>query len=176
MAVTKVTYAADEAIVTTNWEGIATGIYASLPLVTNVSNLYVDGLVGGQVDLSTVTAGPIVAGESFDIYLSARFDAGVATSWTGGIDTAFTDNDGSITADTEFNPLNLILLASVAVEATTPDVEQGYNWGPVSVAGAFGGIMPQNWMLVGHNNTAATTKVATSTFIVNFVGITYTTA
>ncbi len=176
MAVTKVTYASDEAIVTTNWEGLATNDWATLPLVTNVVNLYVDVLIGGQVDLSTVTGGPVVAGESFDISVAGRFDTGVATSWSGGIDTALTDNDSSLTEDTEFTPLNLKLLTSVAVEATAPDVEQGYNWGPESVAGAFGGVMPQQWMLVGHNNTAASTKTSTSTFIVNLVGITYTTA
>ncbi|MEE8208040.1 MAG: hypothetical protein V3T88_03675 [Nitrosomonadaceae bacterium] len=173
MAVTKTTYSADAAIVATNWESLVADDWATLPNVDNTSNLYIDMLVGGQIDLDTTT-GTITAGESFDIYVAARFDKDVTTSYTGGIDTAFTAGDSSITADTEFNPLNLIFLTSVSVEATTPDVSQGYNWGPVSIAAAFGGILPQHFMLVGHNNTGATTTAATSTTIINTVGITYT--
>jgi hypothetical protein len=173
MAGTTVTYATDEAITATNWESLAADAWATLPEVDNTTNKYMDVLVGGQIDLDTTT-GTIAAGETFDIYISAVYDKDVATSWTGGIDAAFNDNDNTLTADTEFNALNLILLAVVSVEATAPDVSQGYNWGPVSVASAFGGIVPQKWMLVGHNNTGATTTAATSTTVVNAVGITYT--
>lgn len=175
MAVTKITYAADAAITASNWESLATDDWATLPAVDNTSNLYVDVLVGGQIDLDTTT-GTIAAGESFDIYVAALFDKDTASSYTGGIDTSFTENDNTLTEDTEFNPLNLLFLTSVRVEETAPDVSQGYNWGPVSVATAFGGRMPQKWMLVGHNNTGATTTAATSTTIINYVGITYTTA
>lgn len=175
MAVTNITYAADAAIVATNWESLVADDWATLPAVDNTSNLFVDVSVGGQIDLDTTT-GTIAAGESFDIYVSAQFDYDTASSYNGGIDTAFTANDATITADTEFNPLNLILLTSVKVEATTPDVSQGYNWFVGSLAQAFGGIMPKRWMLVGHNNTGATTTAATSTTIINYNGITYTTA
>ena len=175
MAESKITYAADAAIVATNWESLATQDWASLPSVSNATNLYMDVAVGGQIDLDTTT-GTIAAGESFDIYVAARFDNDVATSYNGGIDTAFGENDSTLTEDTEFNPLNLIFLTSVAVEATTPDVSQGYNWYVGSLAAAFGGVIPKNWMLVGHNNTGATTTAATSTTIINYNGITYTSA
>lgn len=175
MAVTKITYAADAAIVATNWESLAADGYASLPAVDNTTNLFIDVSVGGQIDLDTTT-GIIVAGESFDIYVAAQFDYDTASSYNSGIDTGLTANDSTLTADTDFNPLNLIFLTSVAVEATTPDVSQGYNWFVGSVAQAFGGIMPKRWMLVGHNNTGATTTATVSTTIINYNGITYTTA
>ena len=175
MATLSLNYAADAAITATNWESLAADDWASLPSVDNTSNLYVDVLVGGQIDLDTTT-GTLAAGESFDIYVAALFDKDTASSLTGGIDTAFTANDSTLTADTEFNPLNLIPLVSVRVEETSPDVSQGYNWGPVSVAAAFGGVLPQIWCLVGHNNTGGTTTAATSTTIVNYVGIKYTSA
>lgn len=173
MAVTTVTYAADAAVTATNWESLVADDWASLPDIDNTSNNYIDILIGGQIDLDTTT-GTIAAGESFDIYVAARYDKDVTTSYTGGIDTAFGANDSTLTEDTEFTPLNLIFLTSVSVEATSPDVSQGYNWGPVSVAQVFGGILPQHVMLVGHNNTGATTTAATSTTAVNYVGITYT--
>lgn len=167
-----ITYAADAAIVASNWESLAADAWATLPAYSNASN-YVDLLVGGQIDLDTTT-GTIAAGESFDIYIAARFDNDVTTSYTGGIDTAFGANDSSLTEDTEFTPLNLIPFWTVNVEATAPDVSQGYNWGPIAVAPFFGGILPQDFILVGHNATGATTTAATSTTVINVVGIQYT--
>ena len=175
MTTLKIAYASDEAIVATNWESLAADAWATLPLVDNTTNLYVDALIGGQMDLDTTT-GVIVAGESFDIYMAALFDKDVASSYTGGINTAFTADDNSLTADVEFTDLNLKFLTSVSVEATTPDVSQGYNWGPLSVAALFGGLLPQKYILVGHNNTGGTTTAATSTTIVNLVGVHYTNA
>lgn len=175
MTTTNIKYADDAAIVATNWESLAAADWATLPAVDNSSNLYVDVSVGGQIDLDTTT-GTLTAGESFDIYVAAQFDYDTASSYNGGIDTSFTANDATIAEDVEFNPLNLIFLTSVAVEATTPDVSQGYNWFVGSLAQAFGGIMPKRWMLVGHNNTGGTTTAATSTTIINYNGITYTSA
>lgn len=175
MAVTKITYSSNNSVVASNWESLAADAWATLPDVDNTTNLFVDVLVGGQIDLDTTT-GVIAAGESFDIYVAARFDKDVTTSYTGGIDTAFGANDNTLTTDVEFNNLNLIFLTSVAVEATTPDVSQGYNWGPISLAQCFGGHLPQHWILVGHNNTGGTSTAATSTTAVNYVGITYTSA
>ena len=176
MTTLKIAYAADEAIVATNLDSLASDDWATLPEVDNTVNLYVDGLVGGQINFDTAT-GTIVAGDSVDIYVSALYDKDTSTTGTGGIDTAFAANDTTIAADVEFNPLNLKLIAVIKPEATTPDTEQGYNWGPVSVAAAFGGLMPQKWFLAVHNNsTDAVLKAATSTHAANFVGITYTNA
>ena len=175
MATVKIAYAADIAITATNWESLAADGWATLPIYDNTSNLYIDVLVGGQIDLDTTT-GTLASGESFDIYVSATYDKDTTTTITGGIDSAFDQNDSTLTQDTEFNPLNLILLTSVLVEDTSPDVSQGYNWGPCSIARMFGGVMPQKFALVGHNNTGGTTTAATSTTAVNSVGITYTVA
>jgi len=172
--VTNITYAADSAIVATNWDALASSAWATLPAFDNTTTLYVDVLVGGKIHFDTVT-GTILAADSFDIYVSARYDDDVTTSYTGGIDALFGANDSSLTEDTEFTPLNLIFLTSVKPEATTADTEQSYNFGPYSIARLFGGIMPQNFILVGHNNSNdAVLKAATSDHIVNVVGITYT--
>ena len=121
MAVTKITYAADAAIVATNWDALASDDWATLPAFNNASTLYVDVLVGGKIHFDTAT-GTILAADSVDIYVAALFDKDVASSYTGGIDTLFTANDATIAADVEFNPLNLKLLAVVNPEATTADL------------------------------------------------------
>ena len=172
--VTNITYASDAAIVATNWDALASDDWATLPAFDNTSTLYVDVLVGGKIHFDTAT-GVILAADSFDIYVAALYDKDVASSYTGGIDTAFTANDATIAADVEFNALNLKFLAIVKPEVTSPDTEQSYNWGPYSIAGLFGGLMPQKFILVGHNNSNdAVLAAATSDHVVNVVGITYT--
>ncbi len=171
---TNIKYAADSAIVATNWDGLVSGDWATLPAFDNTSNLYVDVLVGGKIHFDT-DVGIILAADSFDIYLAALYDKDIASSYTGGIDLAFLEDDNTITADIEFNPLNLIFLTSVKPEVTTPDTEQSYNWGPYSVASRFDGIMPQKFILVGHNNSNdADLEVATTDHVVNAVGVTFT--
>lgn len=169
MAETKITYAADSAITVTQWESLGADAWATSSNVDNTSNLYIDMLVGGEIAASATT---IAAGESFDIYVAARYDKDTTTSYGGGIGTAFAAGAAE-TADTDFNPLNLRLLTSVSVEATAPDTTQDYMWGPVSVAEHFGGILPQHFILVLHNNTGS---AMTTGNVVNSVGITYTSA
>ena len=170
---TQIVYAADEAIVATNFDALASGAWATLPAFDNTTNRYIDVLIGGKIHFDTVT-GTILAADSFDLYLAALYDKDVASSYTGGIDTAFTANDASLTADVEFNPLILKSLTSVKPEVTAPDTEQSYNWGPFAVASLFGGIMPQKFIIVGHNKSNdAVLKAATSDHVVNAVGITF---
>ena len=170
MAVVTQTYAADAAIAVTTWESLAAAAWATSAAFDNTGTNYIDVLVGGAIAGDTVT-GAISAGETFNIYVAARYDKD-AVSYTGGIGTTLGAADSSLTEDTEFTPLNLKLLATVSVEATAPDVDQDYNWGPVSVAAAFGGVVPQNFILLLENNTGATT--GSSGMVVNAVGITYT--
>jgi len=170
MAVTKITYSADAAIAVTEWDTtLAAGQYATSAIVDNTSNLYVDMLVGGILELDATT--PVV-GDTMDIYISAQYDTDTATTMTGGIDALF-DAATEEAVDVAFVKANLILLTSVSVEATTPANAQGYNWGPIGVAQFFGGVMPQKFFLTLHNNTAGTMAAGP---VVNSVGITYTTA
>lgn len=171
MATTSIAYTADETVSTTAMNSLAPDDWASLAAVDNTSNLHVDGLIGGIVAMSATT---LAAGESVDLYLSALHDNDTATTYTGGLGTALTAADSTLAEDTEFTPLNLIFLTSVSVEATTPDTTQNYNWGPIAVAQAFGGHLPQKFMIMVHNNTGS--ALAASGHTVNFVGIKYTSA
>ena len=180
MAILTTTYAADAAIVVTSWDSLAAGLYATSALYTNSSN-YVDVLVGGTIDTAGTSA---VLGDTYEIYVSASWDDDVASNLGGGIDTGFGPGDATITVDTEFVPSNMKLLTVVDFETVAAEdfgqvghlvavtTSQGYHWGPVSIASAFGGVVPQTFMLVLHNDGASALSATGN--VVNAVGIQYT--
>lgn len=160
-------YAPDAAIVVTAWDALAADDWASSANFDNTSTLYNDLLVGGEI---AATLGTLAAGEQFEIYVAARYDKDLATSYGGGLGTALGAGDSTLTEDVEFTPLNLKLLTVVAIEDTTPNTTQDYMWGPESVAALFGGTMPQHFILMIHNATGSATGTGN---IVNAVGVTF---
>jgi len=167
--VVTITYAADEAITVTTWHSLAADDWATSSMFDNTSNNYVDVLVGGGMSIAGTSW---AAGDTWEVYVSARYDTDTV-SYTGGIGTTFDASDSILTEDTEFIPTNLRLLDVGNVEATAPTTDQVYNWGPLSVAAAFGGILPQKFILVLHNNSAAG-AMDSDEMVCNAVGITYT--
>ncbi len=167
MAETKITYGSDVALAVTEWDAtLAAGEFATSAIFDNTTSLFMDVLLGGLLELDAAT--PVV-GDTMDIYIVGQY-SGTATDMTGAIDALLNAATEEV-EDTAFVKANLILLASVAVEATTPATAQGYHWGPVGVAQFFGGVLPQRFMLILHNNTAGTMAAGPD---VNTVGITYT--
>lgn len=166
---TNITYSADNGIAVTAWDSLAADDWASSADVDNTTDLFLDMLVGGELAASATTLG---AGESFDIYVTARYDKDLASSYGGGLGTALTAADSTLQLDVEFNPENFIFFATVGIENTAPDTTQDYMWGPRSVAAAFGGILPQHYMFVLHNNTGSAMGTGN---VMNGVGITFTT-
>ncbi len=168
MAVTLITYAADEALAVTEWDAtLAAGQTATSAIYSNTSNLYIDVLIGGILELDATT--PAV-GDTMDIYIAGQYDTDTATDMGAGLDALFVATDENV-ADTEFVLANLTLVTSVAVQATSTFGDAGFHWGPIGVAQFFGGIMPKAFMLLLHNNTAGTMAAGPD---VNIVGITYT--
>ncbi len=168
MAETKIKYGSDVALAVTEWDAtLAAGEFATSAIFDNTTSLFMDVLVGGVLELDATTP---VAGDTMDIYVVGQY-SGTATDMTGAID-ALLNAETEEVEDTAFVKANLTLLASVSVEATIPATAQGYHWGPVGVAQFFGGLMPQRFMLILHNNTAGTMAAGPD---VNTVGITYTT-
>ena len=125
--------------------------------------------MGGTIDTAGTSA---VLGDTYEIYVSASWDDDVASNLGGGIDTGFGPGDATITVDTEFVPSNMKLLTVVDFETVAVTTSQGYHWGPVSIASAFGGVVPQTFMLVLHNDGASALSATGN--VVNAVGIQYT--
>lgn len=166
MTTINIAYAPFATIAVTAWTTtLAAGEYASSAIVDNTSNLYVDALVGGSVE----TGASHTAGDTFDLYVYANYDTGTSTDLTGGIDALFAGADQEETEGTDFIVENLIHLATVVADGAN----NGYHFGPFSIAAAFGGTLPPKWGIVGHNNgTGALGSAGT----LGYVGVEYTNA
>lgn len=160
MATTTISYAATASITLTQ-TSLTNGSYRQSTAVDNSSNKYVDALVGGSVQAGTSPT----SGGTLDFFVYAERDDGGGTSqYTAGC----SGSDAAYTADGEED--ELFSLYSVTVDATS---DQDYEWGPVSVAQAFGGVMPRKWGVVLKNSSGVTTNATGTNNEVRFAGIKY---
>lgn len=165
--VTNITYTTDTALAVTAWgTSLVAGDWATSAIFDNTTTKFIDVLVGGVLELDATTP---VAGNTLDLYVCGQYSE-TSTDMTGAID-ALLGAAGEEVEDIAFVKANLKFLQAVNVEADTPATAQGYHWGPLSIAGLFGGIMPKRFMLLLHNNTAGTLAAGSD---VNVTGITYT--
>jgi hypothetical protein len=171
MAVTKIKYGADVPVAVTAWDtSLTTGLSATSAIVDNTSNLFMDLLVGGIIELGATT--PVV-GNTLDIYIGALYDKDTTTTPGGGIDSLMDVGTPAIeTEDVDFVRSNLILFKSIGIELAVPATAQGYQFSPQGCAQFFGGILPQKIFFLLHNNTAGTLVAGSA---LNSVGITYET-
>lgn len=106
------------------------------------TDLAIDALIGGLVTTGTTST----AGKQIEIWAFGSFDgagSGGFSGSAGAADAAFTPDEKT----------NLKLLAIIPVGGTA---NKGYRWGPLSVAQAFGGVLPVQWgVYVVHNTGGA---------------------
>lgn len=134
-----VTYSgASGTAITFTLANLGNGSWRQSTAVNNTSNLYDDALVGGSVQTGTSPT----AGGTIDIYAYGQYDG--STEFTAGA----SGTDGAYTADGEESQFKRV--ATITVDG---DSNIDYEWGPVSIAAVFGGVLPQRWGLVAENNT-----------------------
>lgn len=98
----------------------------------------IDAHVGGLVTTGTTPT----ANKQIEIWAYGSYDGGTTYN------DAITGTDGNVTLITKSL---LRLLTIIPITATS---NQGYRWGPFSVAQAFGGILPSKWGIYVVHNTA----------------------
>lgn len=136
MADLKQAFGASTAI-TITLASLASGSARQSAVVDNASNLFLDVMVNLSVKLASGSPG----GErTVYVYVYGSEDG-----------TNYTDNaTGSDAAITMRSPTNLRPLGII----NTPDSGAlTYKSGPMSVAAAFGGVIPRKWGIVVVNNT-----------------------
>ena len=135
---------------------LAAGAITSTAIVGPLSAS--DILVGG---FASISSGTIVAGDTINVYVTAQY-SDTATDMGGGINAGLAA-DTLIVDETDFMKNNLTLLSVISLEAGA--VFQDYHWGPVSVASAFGGVLPENVMFVYENSSAGATDDITIDYV-----------
>lgn len=110
--------------------------------VDNTTDLALDCLVGGLIETGTVSGNKQVL-----IYVAGSVDGGTTYSGKSGANAIGASDAGFTRAD----PTDLKLIGILP----TPTSSLVYSFGPYSVAQAFGGNMPDHWVLVVFNDTGA---------------------
>jgi hypothetical protein len=123
--------------------------------VDNSSNLFVDAHVGGFIRANS--SGTSSTGY-FNIYVYASVDGGTTYS------DAATGSDASHTLNN-----NAFLLGVVELNANSETAE----FGPFSIATAFGGIIPMNWGVIVENRSGAALDSTGSNHEVHYRGVQY---
>lgn len=109
--------------------------------VDNSSNLYLDYLVSGKITTGT---SPTTA-RSIQVWAVGSWDG---TNWPDVFDG--TESAETITSANHKNSV-CRFLAEMATDATS---DRTYHFGPVSIASAFGGVMPKSFVVFVTHNTA----------------------
>lgn len=143
------------ATITITAASLGNGSARASTALDNSTNLYIDAQVGGKIKTSgasTETTG------SCTIYAYASVDGG--TTYT----EAATGTDAAITLTAPTNAIPIGVVNTVA-NATT------YNFGPFSVAKAFGGVLPRNWGIILVNNAGSALDATGGSFDFQYRGV-----
>ncbi len=138
MTTTKLSYPATAVAVIWTPESLADGSFDFSAEVSNRTNLDLDHIIGGTIKAGTTPT----LNNTIDIYIAATFDGGA--TFSAGV----SGSDGGTPGAAEEG--QLILVKVIKVDATTA---HEYEFGPISIASLFGGIMPSGWCIGCQNNS-----------------------
>lgn len=131
--------------------------------VDNTSNEYIDALVSGSIQIGAPSADGTI-----EVYAYASLDGSIYSGGLGSSDAGITWGTTGSTSVHGYAQLKLLEILDVDDTDDSEDVE----WGPVSVAAAFGGVLPPYWGVVFKNNTGASLNATGTNNALKYVGIT----
>lgn len=128
--------------------------------ITNVTNKFIDALVGGVIRVGTT---PTVNTQILVYAWGVLNDTPTRPDGFGAVDAA-----RSITS-VGVGKGYLRLLTALDVDATTTD--RDYPFAGLSVANAFGGVMPIRWGIWIAHNTVAALNATAGNHVLSYQGI-----
>jgi len=169
MATIKPSYATPVAIACTV-ANLADGGYRESDYVDNSTNLYMDAHVGGKIQVGTVTTDGQIEIWAYGSWDGVDYSGGLAgvnetVTWSATPTPASASAEG-------YNQLKLLGVVSV----DTTDDDNDIEFGPFTVAPAFGGIMPEKWGIVVKNSTGVALHATGTNNSIKYRGISYTAA
>lgn len=138
MSLIKSVYGTNGQAITCTLASLADGSARSSAVIDNTSNLFLDALV--QVKVKSNASGVASTGW-VEIYAYGTVDGG----------TTYPEGAGTDTGVTLTVPPNVRLIGVLNVVATSTT----YASEPMSVAAAFGGVLPDHWGIIIVNHSSA---------------------
>lgn len=137
--------AASGTALTITLDSLATDGARQSTVIDNSSNLFLDALV--QVTIVTPAAGTIASSKAVYIYAYGALEAASPEYPSDGTALTGSDAAATLTDPTNMKPIGVIVVAALS---------KTYRSNPMSVAAAFGGILPPKWGIVVLNKTNVT--------------------
>lgn len=129
-------------------------------VVDNTGTLAIDYLVGGKIRAG---AGTPIAGQ-IEVWAAGSYDGTTFAGIVGAGDAALTL--------TNEKP-RMSLLDIIAVDTTASHT---YEFGPKSIAQAFGGVVPKKWGVFVTHNMSATLSATAADHEIKYTAINFTSA
>lgn len=146
---------------------LADGSWRASTSIDNGTDKFLDAMLGGKVTTGTSPT----ANTNIYIYAYGTWDGG--TTFTGGISGTDATWSTNASPDTNEGIVAKRLLETIQV---TADSDEAYDFGPVSVASAFGGVLPDHWGIVVRNETGVAFNATAGNHAYKFQGVKYDTA
>ena len=148
--------------ITITYASLANDAWRQSDVVDNTTNCYLDALVGGQCALN----GTLGASDGqLEIYAYGSYDGTTFTGVPGTTDATITW--GTNTSVNGYMDLKFLGTAQV----DTTDTSDYLEFGPFSVATAFGGTLPKKWGIVIRNYTGASLNATQTTAELKYTGV-----
>jgi hypothetical protein len=140
MADIKAKYGAAGQAITITLAGLAQNAARASAAISNETDLFLDVLVQLKIQLGTGTLG---SDKAIYVYAYGTAEGDPVDVWGD------TDLDGTDKAITMDDPTNLRLIGVMNARASAEVIESA----PMSLAAAFGGLLPRKWGIVVYNRT-----------------------
>jgi len=128
--------------------------------VDNTTDLAIDCLVGGKITTGTSPT----ASRQIEVWVAGSYDGTTRSAGAGASDANFSPTG-------EKNLLKLLTI--IPTDATS---NHTYEWGPCSVAQAFGGTMPRSWSVYVVHNTGVNLNSTAGNHEVRYTPVQYVSA
>lgn len=150
----KIKYGTNNQPITVSPASLADAALRESTAVDNGTNLFLDAVVGGKLMTGTTPT----ADRTIVIYAYGTVDGGTLYSGNAtGLDAAYTGPEDQ-----------LFPLGVLVTDATS---NKSYEFGPFSVAAAFGGVLPEKWGIVVKNNTGVALNATAGNHDINYQGV-----
>ncbi len=133
--------------------------------ITNSTNKFIDALLSGKITVGTT---PTIDTQ-IQIWVVAGLDE--TPTWPDVLDG--TDSDETWASVGVRNGA-AVLLHTLDVDSTTSD--RAYPFSGLSIASAFGGIMPDDWLVWVTHNTGVALNTTAGNHNMKYIGIKYDSA